>query len=123
MDGYKIFFVIPIAIIVVVLVFIGVPSITLLVFSPDYNVNVDARIDKQNSSIIGQVLIQNIGSQPLTNVIVDFGEGDILDIGTLDNLHKVILTPPLDNKMEFVTVSTDQTVNVKKMYREVKITE
>lgn len=123
MDGYKIFFVIPIAIIVVVLVFIGVPSITLLVFSSDYNVNVDARIDKQNSSIIGQVLIQNIGSQPLTNVIVDFGEGDILDIGTLDNLHKVILTPPLDNKMEFVTVSTDQTVNVKKMYREVKITE
>ncbi|WP_371504209.1 hypothetical protein [Nitrosopumilus adriaticus] len=123
MDGYKIFFVVPITVIVTVLVFIGVPSITLLVFSPDYDVNVDARIDKQNSPIIGQVLIQNTGSQPLTNIIVDFGEGDILDIGTLDNLHKVILTPPADNKMEFVTVSTDQTVIVKKMYREVKITE
>lgn len=95
----------------------------LFVASPNYDVNVDARIDKQNASIIGQVLIQNTGSQPLTNVIVDFGEGDILNIGTLDNLHKVILTSPPENKMEFVTVSTDQTVLVKKMYREVKINE
>ena len=90
----------------------------LLVASPDYDVNVDARIDKQNSSIIGQVLIQNTGSQPLTNVIVDFGEGDILNIGTLDNLHKVILTTPPDNKMEFVTVSADPDIFVSKMYRD-----
>lgn len=108
----------PIAVIVIVAVTIGIPSIELLLGSPNYDLHVDAIIKKQNSFIVGQVLIQNTGSQPLTNVKVDFGDGDILDIGTLDAHHKLILTPPTNNKMEFVTVSSDQDIFVNKMYRD-----
>lgn len=90
----------------------------LLVASPDYELFVDARIDEQNSFIIGEVLIQNMGSKPLTNVKVDFGEGDILNLGTLKANHKMILTPPTDNKMEFVTVSADQDVFETISYKE-----
>jgi len=118
LDGYKIFLTVSIAVIVLVVVVIGVPSVKLFVGLPDYDLYVDAIINKQNSLIIGQVLIQNTGSQPLTNVKVDFGEGDILDLGTLDARQKLILTPPPDNKMEFVTVSADQDVFVNKVYRE-----
>jgi len=118
LDGYKIFLAVPIAVIVIVIVVIGVPGIKLFVGLPDYDLYVDAIIDKQNSVIIGQVLVQNTGSQPLTNVKVDFGEGDIIDLGTLDARHKLILTPPPENKMEFVTVSADQDVFVNKVYRE-----
>jgi len=123
LDTYKIFLVVPIAVIVLVVVFIGVPSVKLFVGLPDYDLYVDAIINKRNSLSIGQVLIQNTGSQPLTNVKVDFGEGDILDIGTLDARQKLILTPPPDNKMEFVTVSADQDVFVNKAYREDQLTK
>ena len=99
-------------------VVIGVPSIELLVSSPDYDLYVDAIINEQNSFVTRQVLIQNTGSQPLTNVKVNFGEGNILDIGTLDARHKLILTSPPDNKTKFVTVSADQDIFVNKEYRE-----
>lgn len=118
LDVYKIFLIVPIVVIVIISITIGVPSFDLLVNSPEYDLYVDAKISKQNSFIIGQVLIQNKGSQPLTNVKVDFGEGDVLDIGTLDAFHKIILTTPSDNKMEFVQVSADQDIFVSTMYGE-----
>ena len=123
MDSYKIFLAVPITVIVILSVVIGIPSIELFVGNSDYDLYVDARINKQNSVTIGQVLIQNIGSQPLTSVKVDFGEGDILDIGTLDARHKIILTPPIDNKMEFVTLTADQDIFVNKAYREEEFTQ
>jgi len=119
LDGYKILLVVSIVIIVIVLVTIGIPFLQLFVGLPDYDLSVDARINTQNSFIIGEVLIQNTGSQPLTNIKVDFGEGDILDLGTLDARHKVILTPPPDNKMESVTVSADHDIFVNVSYAEV----
>jgi len=121
--GYKIFLAVPIAVIVIVVVVIGVPSVKLFVGLPDYDLYVDAIINKQNSLIVGQVLIQNTGSQPLTNVQVDFGEGDVLDLGTIDARQKLILTPPPDNKMEFVTVSADQDIFVNIVYREDQLTK
>jgi len=84
-----------------------VPFVQLLT-SPDYDLSVDARIVDQGSFTIAEVLIQNKGTQLLTNIKVDFGGGDTLDMGTLKAYHKVILTPPTDNKLEFVTVSADQ---------------
>jgi len=118
LDGYKIFLVVAIAFIIIIGVFIGLPTTKLFVGIPDYGLYVDPVIDTQYSTIIGQVLIQNTGSQPLTNVKVDFGEGDILYLGTIAVRDRVILTTPTDNKMEFVTVSADQDVFVNKVYRE-----
>jgi len=118
LDGQTIFIVILVAVIVLVVVFVGVPAVKLFVGLPDYDLYLDAKIDTQNSVRIGQVLIKNTGSQPLSNIQVDFGKGDILEVGTLDPRDKLILTPPNDNKMEFVTVSADQDILVSVAYRD-----
>ena len=62
--------------------------------------------------------IHNTGSQPLTGVTVNFGYGDRLDLGTLERGGRVIVSPPPENPMEFVTVSADNGVYVSKAYRE-----
>ena len=101
-----------IAFVVVLGIVIGLPTVKLFVGLPDYGLYVEPLIDTQYESIIAQVLIQNTGSQPLTNVKVDFGDGDILYLGTISVRDRVILTPPADNKMEFVAVSADHDVFV-----------
>lgn len=83
----------------------------------DYDIFVDPLLDEQNLFVMGRVTIQNTGSQPLTNVRVNFGEGDITELGTLKPGQKVILSPPSDNKMEFVQVSADPDIFVNKAYR------
>jgi len=108
--------------IVIIGAVIGFPAVKLFVGLPDYGLYIDPVIDKQNPPFIRQVLIQNTGSQPLTNVKVDFGEGDILYLGTIAVRDRVILTPPADNKMEFVIVSADQDVFENKAYREEQLT-
>ncbi len=83
----------------------------------DYDIFVDPLLDEQSLFVMGRVMIQNTGSQPLTNVKVNFGEGDITEIGTLDPGERIILSPPSDNKMEFVQVSADPDIFVNKAYR------
>ena len=67
---------------------------------------------------MGRVTIQNTGSEPLTNIYVNFGAGDTLELGTLKVGQKVIVSPPPDNPMEFVMISADGGVFVNKAYRE-----
>lgn len=86
--------------------------------SKSYDIEVDPIIDKQNMFTMGRITIKNTGSQPLTNVKVNFGDGETLKLGTMDAGEKVILSPPPDNKMEFVQVSADPDIFVNKAYRE-----
>ena len=86
--------------------------------SQDYGVFVDPLVDKQSLFVVGRVTIQNTGSQHLTNVHVNFGAGDTLDLGTLKTGEKIIVSPPADNPMEFVMVSADNGVFASKAYRE-----
>ena len=79
---------------------------------------VDPILDKQNLFVVGRVTVQNVGSEQLTNVRVNFGEGDIQELGTLDAGQKILLTPPDDNPMKLVTVSADNGVFETKTYRE-----
>ena len=96
----------------------GFPIAKMFVGLPDYELHVEAVIDNQKANTVGQVLIQNMGSKPLTDVKIDFGEGKKLELGTLDVRNRIILTPPNDNKMEFVTVFADHHISVNKEYRE-----
>jgi hypothetical protein len=66
---------------------------------------------------MARVTIQNIGNQPLTNVRANFGGGDIQELGTLQPGQKILLSPPPDNPMEFVMVSSDEGIFVNKAYR------
>jgi len=82
-----------------------------------YDIYVDPLLDRQNLFIVGRVTIQNTGIQPLTNVRVNFGEGDILDVGTLPPGKKILVSPPDDNSMHYVTVTADNDILVSKVYR------
>ena len=96
----------------------GVDILKLSVSTQDYDIFVDPILDKQSMFVMGRVTIQNIGSQPLTNIHVNFGAGDTLDLGTLKAGQKIIVSPPPDNPMEFVMISADGDVFVNKAYRE-----
>ena len=90
----------------------------LTIATQDYDIFVDPILDKQSMFVMGRVTIQNTGSEPITNVRVNFGDGDTLDLGTLAAGQKVIVSPPPDNAMEFVMVSADNGIFESKGYRE-----
>ena len=92
-------------------------AITMSVPTQEYDVFVDPIIDKQNLFDIGRVTIQNTGSKPLTNIHVNFGDGDTLDLKILEPGDKILLSPPPENSMQFVMVSADNDVFVSKAYR------
>ena len=96
----------------------GADILKLSIPTQDYDIFVDPIIDKQSLFVMGRVTIQNTGSQPLTNVHVNFGDGDVLDLGTLKTGQKILVSPPPDNPMEFVMVNADNDVFVSKAYRE-----
>ncbi len=104
--------------IVVVAVVFGADILKLSVSTQEYDIFVDPILDKQSMFVMGRVTIQNTGSEPLTNIHVNFGAGDTLDLRTLKAGQKIILSPPSDNPMEFVMISADNDIFVSKAYRE-----
>ncbi|HSA97520.1 MAG TPA: hypothetical protein VLF17_00375 [Candidatus Nitrosotenuis sp.] len=85
--------------------------------SQDYEVDVDPFKDPQNLFVTARVMVQNIGAKPLTNVIVNYGDGDVLNLGTLTPGQKVILSPPSENSLQQVKVTADNGISVTKPYR------
>jgi hypothetical protein len=96
----------------------GMDVLKLSVSTQDYDIFVDPVLDKQSLFVMGRVTIQNTGSEPLTNVRVNFGDGDTLDLGTLKIGQKIIVSPPPENSMQYVMVDADNGVFVSKAYRE-----
>jgi len=107
-----------IGVIVIMAVIFGMDILKLSVSTQDYDIFVDPILDKQSLFVMGRITIQNTGSQPLTNVHVNFGAGDTLDLETIDVGEKIIISPPSDNPMEFVMITADNDVFVNKAYRE-----
>ena len=117
MNAYKFFIIIAVATIVAVVV-VTIFSLTKGIFSTEeYQIDVDPFKDPQNLFVTARVMIQNTGGKPLTNVVVDYGDGDTLNLGTLTPGQKVILSPPSENSLQFVTVSADDGIMVTKQYR------
>ena len=88
-----------------------------VISSEQYEIFVDPFKDKQDLFVMARVTIQNVGNQPLTNVRVNFGGGDIQELGTLIPGQKIIISPPPDNAMEFVMVTAEEGIFVNKAYR------
>ncbi len=107
-----------IGVIVLMAVVFGADVLKLSVATQKHDIFVDPILDKQSLFVMGRVTIQNTGSEPLTNIRVNFGDGDTLDLGTLRAGQKVIVSPPPENSMEFVMISADNDVFVSKAYRE-----
>ncbi len=117
MAAYKFFVIAGIAVIVVVGVVTALSLTKGSFATQDYEIDVDPFKDPQNLFVTARVMIQNTGGKPLTNVEVNYGDGDTLKLGTLNPGQKVILSPPSDNPLQFVTVSADNGIMVTKQYR------
>ncbi len=104
--------------ITVMAIIFGIDILKLSVTTQEYDIFVDPILDKQSLFVMSRVTIQNTGSQPLTNVRVNFGDGDTLDLGTINTGQKIIVSPPPENSMQFVMISADNDVFVSKSYRE-----
>ncbi len=99
---------------------VAVVAIVLIIETPSekYSISLDPFIDPQTLVTNTHVTVQNTGSQPLTNVRVDYGGGSKPDIlPVLNPGEKVILSPPSDNPLQSVTVTTDEGISVTKSYR------
>ena len=118
MNQYTVITAAGISIIVIVVVIFASDILKLSIPTQEYDIFVDPILDKQSLFVMGRVTIQNIGSQPLTNIHVNFGAGDFLDLKTLKAGQKIILSPPPNNPMEFVIISADNDIFVSKAYRE-----
>lgn len=97
--------------IVLVIFFISKPT-------EKYSLSLDPFIDQQTLVTNTHVTIQNTGSEPLTNVRVDYGGGSKPDIIPILNPgDKMILSPPSNSDLQQVTVTTDQGFSITKPYR------
>ena len=105
------------AVIVAVIVLLAFPSPTTYNES-GYSIMVDPTKEQQSLFIIARVLVQNTGTQPLTNLTIDYGDGDRDFIGTLNPGKTLILSPPGDNPLQYVTVTADGGIYEFKAYRE-----
>jgi len=109
-------------VIVAVIIFLAFPSPTTY-NGPEngvccYSIMVDPTKEQQSLFVIARVLVQNTGTQPLTNLTVDYGDGDRDFIGTLNPGKAIILSPPSDNPLQYVTVTADGGIYEFKAYRE-----
>jgi hypothetical protein len=117
--GYKILLFVGIGAIVVMGVVVGLSISKGSIASEEYEIFVDPFKDEQDLFVMARVTIQNIGSQPLTNIRANFGGGDIQELGTLKPGQKIIVSPPAENDLEFVMVTADEGIFVSKAYRTV----
>ena len=119
MNTYNFFIILGIAVIGVMGIIFGTDLVTMSFGTvQDFDIYVDPLLDKQNLFVTSRVTVKNVGSKPLTNVLVNFGDGDHTKLGTLLPQEKVIVSPPPGNSMLYVQVITDQNVSVIKPYRE-----
>jgi len=116
-DGYKFLLIGGIGVIAVLVIVVSFTLSKGVIASEEYAIFVDPFKDKQDLFVMARVTIQNIGTQPLTNVKANFGGGDIQELGTLKPGQKILISPPSDNEMEFVMVTADEGIFVNKAFR------
>jgi len=105
----------------------GAATIIILVISmafpssitiADNSIMVDPTKEKQTLFVLARVMIQNTGDQSLTNLTIDYGDGDKDFIPTLKSGKTIILSPPSGNSLQFVRVTADGGIDIYKAYRE-----
>lgn len=117
MAAYKLLIIAAIATITGIVIILGMSLTRGVLFTQDYAIDVDPFKDPQNLFVTARVMIQNTGGKPLTNIMVNFGDGDMQPLGTLEPGQKVILSPPQDNSLQQVVVTADNGISISKEYR------
>ena len=88
------------------------------IITADNSILVDPTKEKQSLFVLARVTIQNTGNQSLTNITIDYGDGDKDFIPILKPGKTIILSPPDGNSLQFVRVTADGGIDVYKAYRE-----
>ena len=101
--------------VIILVITIAFPGSTV---TSDNSILVDPTKEKQSLFVLARVMIQNTGNQPLTNITIDYGDGDKDFIPILKSGKTMILSPPDGNSLQFVRVTADGNVDVYKAYRE-----
>jgi len=111
------------SILVVIIAVIIVSSGVLIVvygfsiFSADYNLEIDPLKDEQNLFSTARVTLSNTGKLPLTNVVINYGGQSTESVELISPGQKLLLSPPENVPLDFVTVTTSEGLNLTKMYR------
>ena len=103
------------AAIIILVITIAFPGSTT---TGDNSIMVDPTKEKQSLFVLARVTLQNTGSQSLTNLTIDYGDGDKDFIPTLKSGKTMLLSPPDGNSLQFVRVTADGGIDVYKAYRE-----
>ena len=103
------------AAVIILVITMAFPGSTV---TSDNSILVDPTKEKQSLFVIARVMIQNTGNHPLTNITIDYGDGDKDFISILKPSKTMILSPPDGNSLQFVRVTADGNVDVYKAYRE-----
>jgi len=103
------------AAVIILVITMAFPGSTI---TSDNSILVDPTKEKQSLFVIARVMIQNTGNHPLTNITIDYGDGDKDFISILKPGKTMILSPPDGNSLQFVRVTADGNIDVYKAYRE-----
>jgi len=103
------------AAVIILVITMAFPGSTV---TSDNSILVDPTKEKQSLFVIARVMIQNTGDQPLTNITIDYGDGDKDFISILKPGKTIILSPHDGNSLQFVRVTADGDIGVYKAYRE-----
>ena len=103
------------AAIIILVISMAFPSPTTIAGN---SILVDPTKEKQSLFLLARVMIQNTGGQSLTNLTIDYGDGDKDFIPTLKSGKTIILSPPGGNSLQFVRVTADGGIDIYKAYRE-----
>lgn len=87
------------------------------IFSADYNLEIDPLKDEQNLFSTARVTLSNTGKLPLTNVVINYGGQSTESVESISPGQKLLLSPPENSPLDFVTVTTSEGLNLTKMYR------
>lgn len=94
--------------------------ITILIISimptKDYSIDVDAMKDEQSLFVNARIVLTNTGRQPLTDVVVYYGNRSEV-IKMINPGEKIYLSPPEGSRLDVVGVTTNEGVNMTKEYR------
>jgi len=103
---------------------VGIVAVALLAMlvsalpTKDYDLSVDALKDEQSLFTNARVVVKNIGRMPLTDVLVDYGDGfKEPTISVLQPGETLNFSPPEGAQIDRVTVTAAPGIKVVQSYR------
>jgi hypothetical protein len=103
-----------------VTIIFAVTLVTILLISiiptKDYSIDVDAIKDEQSLFVNARITLTNTGRQPLTNVVVYYGNRSE-SIKMINPGEKIYLSPPEGSRLDIVEVTAKEGIKVAKEYR------